>query len=228
MTNEFSASPAWLIHAYPVRDNLLLVYILSQEQIIKGFYRVPKHKNLRILPQCFVPYHVIIRQKKDTINIQSLEPIGPAYMLKNLQLWLGMYLNELMFHLLRHEHHEGQFQFFKLYEAIIASSDPCPESLIREFEYYLLQDCGFGLDFFFTADGHAIDAVKKYQYTAGHGFAVSEDGYLGAELLQIADGQFNIKALKPILRQTIDMVLDGKILNSRELLRQWLTKQQAI
>lgn len=225
MINEFSVSPAWLIHSYAVRDNLLLVYILSPQQLIKGFYRVPKHKNLRILPQPFVPYHVIYRQKNDNINIQGLEPIGPAYILKNLKLWLGMYLNELLFHLLRHEHSEGAFQFFNLYEAIIADEDPCPEALIREFEYYLLQDCGFGIDFSWTCDGEAIDSSRKYQFIAGSGFSTSENGYQGEDLLRIFQGHFDVKTLKPILRQTIDLVLDGKKLNSRELLRQWLKQQ---
>ena len=227
MTNEFSASPAWLIHYYPVRDNLLLVYILTPAQMIKGFYRVPKHKNLRMLPQCFLPYHVIYRHKNDSINIQSLEPIGPAYTPKNLKLWLGMYLNELLFHLLRHEHSEGDFQFFGLYEAIIADSNPCPESLIRQFECGLLQDCGFGIDFTHTAEGDAIVAAKNYQFIVGSGFFPSASGYPGDELLLIANGQFEGKLIKQILRQTIDMVLDGKVLNSRELLRQWL-KQQAL
>jgi len=227
MTSQLTASPAWLIHQYSVRDNLLLVYLLTPEQLIKGFYRVPKVKQWRLPPQCFVPYHVIYQLKKDTINIQSLEPVGPAYSLKHLQLWLGMYLNELVFHVLRHEHSEGYFQFFRLYEAIIAHSHPCPEPLIREFEYLLLQDCGFGIDFSMTAAGEPIKALQHYQYVAGNGFFVAESGYLGDELLSIANGHFAAKSIKPILRQAIDMVLDGKVLNSRLLLRQWL-KQEAL
>ena len=225
MTSQLTASPGWLIHQYPVRDNLLLVYLLTPAQLIKGFYRVPKHKHWRIPPQCFLPYHVIYRLKKDSINIQSLEPIGPAYTLKHLKLWLGIYLNELVFHVLRHEHSEDTFQFFNLYEAIIAHPHPCPEALLREFEYLLLQDCGFGIDCSMTAAGESIVAAKQYQFVAGHGFYLAETGYHGAALLSIASGQFDIKCLKPILRQAIDLVLDGKVLNSRALLRQWLKQQ---
>jgi DNA repair protein RecO (recombination protein O) len=228
MNNEFSASPGWLIHQYAIRDHLLLVYILTPERLLKGFYRVPKYKHLRVPPQPFLPYHVIWRQKGDNLNIQSLEPIGPAYHLKDLKLWVGMYLNELVFHLLRHEHSEGDLSFFPFYEAILADEEPCPEQRLRQFEHLLLSDCGYGIDFSMTDSGEAIAAAKQYQYTPGVGFQEAACGYQGSDLMKIAAGDFQLlSVLKPIFRQTIDMVLNGTVLNSRELLRQWLKRVNA-
>lgn len=224
MTKTVQSSNAWLIHQYPVRDNLYLVYFLTPDKLLKGFYRAPKRM---IKPQAFCPYWISWTTRLGTHNIQTIELHGQPFVFKDLKLLVGLYLNELIFHLCRTD--DIQTHIYDIYEAILHDDNASPEWLMRHFEWQLLADCGYQIDFLSTHQHEAIQKDKYYQFSPEEGFSEAMDGYLGAWLLQIANQEWHeqsLKNFKKILRQTIDHVLNGKILNSRQLLREWWLHQR--
>jgi recombinational DNA repair protein (RecF pathway) len=229
MIDKLESSHGWLIHQYPVRDNLLLLYILTEQGYLKGFYRVPKNKVISQKPTSFAPYWVSWKRNKQAINIQTLEFVSSPYWLKNLKLIVGLYLNELIFNLCKSEDFELNAYVYQLYQAIIQDENDCPLLLIRQFEWQLLADCGYAIDFNCTADQKPIEAHLRYQFSPDLGFFESVDGWPGATIQKIADSIWDteeLNILKIIFRNTIDYVLDGKLLQSRELLKNWIQEHQ--
>lgn len=220
------SSDAWVIHHYPVRDHLLLVYVLTPSRYFKAFYRLPK-KTGHAKPQPFCPYWISWKEGRDAINIQSFESRAPAYWFKDLKLFVSLYINELLFNLIRADTVE-QLSVYPYYEALLAHPEDCPELLLRQFEWQLLADCGYAIDFSVTCQQEPISACKHYQFHPGQGFTESLDGILGQHLIDIATHAFTPECFlifKKVLRQTILFILDGKPLNSRILLTQWLKQK---
>lgn len=219
MTKTVQSSNAWLIHLYPVRDHLYLVYFLTPEKILKGFYRLPKRM---VKPQVFCPYWISWTTHRDTHNIQAIELNGLPFYFKDLKLLVGLYLNELIFQLCRVE--DILPRFYSIYEAILHDDEACPDLLMRHFEWQLLADCGYEIDFLKTHQNEPIHGDKYYQFSPEQGFFEAMDGYIGQSLLSISIQDWHeqsLKTFKKILRQTIDHVLNGRVLNSRLLLKDW-------
>lgn len=218
-----NASEAWLIHQYPIRDHLHLVYMLTPDRLLKGFYRIPK-KPYVLKPQAFYPYWISWKENKNAINISHIEAHQPPLNLSGLNLFIGLYVNELIFNLCRDE--QLIPGFYDLYQQILYNQQSFDELLLRQFEWQLLADCGYAIDFSMTCQQQEICEELFYQFDPNIGLKQSTHGFLGEHLLFIQNGQMSkpetLKILKHILRTTIDHVLDGKILHSRTLLREWL------
>lgn len=226
MIDEIASGNAWLIHQQPIRDSLSLLYLLTDKGYLKGFYR---HKSSAPKPLAFSPYWVAWKHNKQAINIQSLEFSAAPYWLKNLKLIVGLYLNELIYNLCKVEEPELNIHIYQAYEDIIKDPKDCPILLLRSFEWLLLADCGYAIDFTRTSDSNSIEPSRYYNFAPSSGFLLSLNGWLGADILQLAEGNWgasNLNILKTILRSTIDYVLDGKKLQSRDLLKTWLENQQ--
>ena len=73
MINQVESAAGWIIHQYPVRDHLLLLYILTPQRYFKAFYRLPKTKHGSQKPLSFCPYWISWKANKQAINIQTLE-----------------------------------------------------------------------------------------------------------------------------------------------------------
>lgn len=220
---EQNASEAWLIHQYPIRDHLHLVYMLTPERLLKGFYRVPK-KPFVVKPQAFYPYWISWKENKNAINISHIEATQAPLNLSGLQLFVGLYVNELIFNLCRDE--QLIPSFYSLYQQILLNQQSFDELLLRQFEWQLLADCGYAIDFSMTFQQQMICKEQYYQFDPNLGLKESDQGFLGEQLLCIQNGQMShpetLKILKHFLRLTIDHVLDGKVLHSRQLLREWI------
>lgn len=216
-------SQAWLIHQYPIRDHLHLVYLLTPDRLLKGFYRVPK-KPYVLKPQPFQSYWISWRENKNAINISKMEANQSGLNLSGLQLFIGLYLNELIYNLCRDE--QLIPSFYPLYQQLLSNDSSFDESLLRQFEWQILADCGYAIDFSMTCQQQAIVEDLFYHFDPSMGFKEGAQGFSGAQLLAIQNGQITypetLKILKQILRMTIDHVLDGKVLHSRGLLREWL------
>jgi recombinational DNA repair protein (RecF pathway) len=226
MIDDIRSGNAWLIHHQPIRDSLSLLYLLTDKGYLKGFYR---HKSSAPKPLAFSPYWVAWKKNKQAINIQSLEFSAAPCWRKNLKLIVGLYLNELIYHLCKVEEPELNNHIYQAYEEIIRHPQECPLLLLRRFEWLLLANCGYAIDFTRTSDNKAIEPALHYNFAPDGGFLCAFNGWLGADIIQIAEGNWdssNLNILKTTLRRTIDYVLDGKKLQSRDLLKTWLANQQ--
>ena len=224
MIDQIESSNGWLIHQYPIRDHLLLLYFLTPSRLIKAFYRLPKNKSPG-KPQAFYPYWVAWKTSKDALNIHSIELHEQPLVLQGLKLFVGMYLNELIFQICRHQ--EISEQSYQLYEELLYDKQDCNQSLLRQFEWQLLADCGYYLDYSHTCYQEEIQEERYYQFDPAMGFSEATDGIFGRHLLAILDPNCQdaqaSQVFKKTLRMTIDYVLDGRVLHSRKLLRDWLT-----
>lgn len=223
MIDNLESEQAYIIHQYPIRDHLSLVYVMTPTRYFKGFYRIPKKKSIVQKPFSFFPYWCHWKKNKQAINIQSLEFLATPPMLKGLKLIVGLYLNELIFHLCGAFDEQIELHVYPLYEAILQHQEDCPLHLIREFEWQLLADCGYAIDFTRTVDNLPLQDDVYYQFSPDSGFFVAESGWLGKDILNHHE---NKTMVKQVLKKTIDYVLDGKILNSRVLLHEWLKSSQ--
>jgi len=225
MTDQIESSMGWVIHQYPVRDHLMLLYILTPKRYFKAFYPLPKTKHGQQKPLSFCPYWISWKQNKQAINIHSLEFAEAPFWFKNLKLFTSLYLNELIFNLCRPDELDSVLNFYALYEDLLKHPEDCPIALLRQFEWQLLADCGYAIDFTSTFEQQFIQEEAYYQFSPDLGFFLATEGYLGRDILKIANGHWDetaLKILKIILRQTIQFVLEGKVLQSRELLKEWL------
>ncbi len=140
-----------------------------------------------------------------------------------------MYINELLVYLLREEDHQSDY--YVLYQRVLeafAGSDDI-ESILRYFEFSLLESLGYGINFSTDANsGHGIDATKYYRFKADTGFIHESDGsysprYTGSVLAAVEANDLNLKdvrlAAKAIARQALAPHLNGRVLKSRELFK---------
>ena len=148
--------------------------------------------------------------------------LGPGLDLSGLKLFVGLYMNELMFHLGRQA--DILPSFYPMYEAILQDEQPFHPLSLRQFEWQLLADCGYAIDFSQTLDASMIQADAFYQFHPEQGFRQATNGYHGHALLAIHQGQYDaqgLKILKKILATMIDYLLDGRVLHSRDLFLRW-------
>ena len=224
MIEDIESANGWLIHQYPIRDSLSLVYILTSDRLLKAFYRLPKTKGYVIKPQAFSPYWVSWQERKGACNIKSLELAAHPLELQGLKLFVGLYLNELIFKLCKHD--EITPDFYCLYEQLLADIEPCNELLLRQFEWQLLADCGYAIDFSRTIQNQEIQSKHSYHFSPEQGFSYHEQGFEGADLLAIHQQDFKNEqaymVFKKVLRMMIDHVLEYQPLHSRKLLQEWL------
>ena len=200
--------------------------MLTPTQILKAFYRYSTRKQINVLPQAFVPYWWSWTVHQQNASIQRLEFQGPALELQGLQLFVALYMNELIFHLARQA--EVIPKFYPFYEELLYAPLPLNQVLLRRFEWQLLADCGYALDFSMTADFEPIHAHKYYHFCPEQGFQVQTEGISGADLLAICHNEFDnpnvMRLYKNIMSRLIDHLLLGKKLHSRELLKHWMLK----
>jgi DNA repair protein RecO (recombination protein O) len=142
----------------------------------------------------------------------------------------GFYLNELLLKLLHL--HDPQVEIFNFYNVAVQTLKTGGDELValRLFEKGLLQSLGFGLSLEHEAEsGLPIEPQRCYRYVLELGpLPVSADAnpakgvYSGATLLALAaetlsEAQHKTDA-RYLLRSVLDHVLDGRRLQSREIL----------
>jgi DNA repair protein RecO (recombination protein O) len=154
-------------------------------------------------------------------------------------LMLGLYVNELLYRLLdRFEPLPGLYQGYEdlLSELVLfkrsmsgreqsigESSDEV--KAVRRFELCLLQELGYGINFYYDArDGQPISADQGYSFVVHEGFHVVRkpegETFSGAEVLKMASGNFDqvdSKRLLSLTRLSLAELLGDKPLKSRSL-----------
>ena len=180
--------------------------------------------------QSFQPLLVSWTAKSDTGQLDAAELIGEPKFLPSAHLLSGFYLNELLLKLLHL--HDPQIEVFDLYAGTLQQLKNQADDwrTLRLFEKHLLRALGFGLTLQYEAErGTPIVPEGCYRYAIEQGaFRVSaavdpaRGVYSGAALLalqaeQFADAQ-QISEARYLLRSMLDHVLDGRRLQTREIL----------
>jgi len=234
---------AYIIHTRAFRDTSLLVDCYTQEHgrlslIAKGA-RARKNKNRSLLQ----PFQLLSISWQGRGNLKTLidtESLTPPTQLKSHYFYSGLYINELFLYLLPVE--DASDYLFERYHDFLAQlqTQKNLEPTLRQFELTLLETLGYGIDF--TSDAHTsepIDSNKTYHYFVGQGFVDTDISptntampFSGKTLLKISVGDFldreTLRQAKMITRLSIDALLDGKSLKSREFFKQIAAQAKSI
>lgn len=224
---------AYVIHTKPFRDTSLLVDCYTQQfgriaLIAKGARSNKSHQ--RSLLQ---PFHLLSISWQGRGSLKTLigaESLGLHCTLEKHFLYSGLYINELFLHLLATED-TSETLFERYHELLVQLDNKEPlEPTLRKFEFDFLQELGYGIDFFNNAyTGEPLEPHKRYTYILGQGFIEAEKDskalhISGALIKRMAENNFeNKEALKPakyLTRLSIDALLEGKSLKSREFFKQ--------
>lgn len=225
----------YVIHTRPFRDTSLLVDCYTQNygrlRLVAKGARSPKHRQ-RVLLQPFQLLTMDWQGRGDLKTLTGVDASQPSVKLKDDYLYSGLYINELLLHLMPTE--DGTDDLFDDYQALLQLLEQrVPlQPLLRHFEINFLQSLGYGIDFSF--DSHSQEPIvkeKDYVYYIGQGFIdaktmESHNALLfnGAVLQQIARHDFSnsevLKQAKQLTRLSIDFLLEGKVLKSREFFKQ--------
>lgn len=217
---------AWLIHKQWSGDTSARVHFFTRELglihcLCKGG-RTPKKQSLL---QAFTPLWVSVDERYDRYFARSIECVAPTIYLEGNALFSGLYINELLYHVLRQGYSEPKLfdaYLFTLNNLALASELLAIESSLRRFEWTLLQSCGYSFSLTHDArSGEPILSEACYQFIAGEGMVLQNKGVPGEHLLAISSGNLDdglyLKSAKMIMRQAIDHLLGGRDIKARAL-----------
>jgi len=223
--------PAYILHTRPYRDTSLLIDFLTPDfgrvtAVARGVRKnkTPKRQLLNPFSRLLVCW----QGKTDMKLLTSFESDNHFLSLTANHLYSGFYLNELLVRLLPEmDRHNGlYFAYEQSLDALQSKEDI--EPLLREFEFRLLTELGYGLDFSTDARNDcAIEAQGFYECHVQEGFFsagsdIPEQFLLKGEwLLAIAAGDYSDPATrlaaKHLSRRLLKPLLGSRPLNSRQL-----------
>lgn len=212
----------------------MLVDLLTQDfgrvaVIAKGVRRGKSSRRALLNP--FTALLVSFQGKTGLKLLTAVEPGSGSFRLQGASLYSGFYLNELLIRLLAEL--DPQERIYRRYcvtlEALAAGADL--EPLLRQFEFGLLAELGYGLDVTIdAATGSAVLEGYWYQLDTELGLSAVAEGqeslanqflYPGQELKAIAAGDFSRSETrsfaKRLTRAMLTPLLGDKPLKSRDL-----------
>ncbi|CEK11171.1 DNA repair protein RecO [Legionella hackeliae] len=217
---------AWVLHKRPSGDSSVLVTFFTREKgIIKCLCKGGRSPKKQAVLQLFTPLWLSVEIKRDRHYVRQFETTSRTLDLKGNALFAGLYLNELLYYSLSAlDYHPELFEtYLKTLNGLVdATNNLMIEVLLRHFEWSLLTACGQAISFTEEANTmQLIDENKNYQFIAKEGFIPAITGLSGKHILALSQGHLNdvavLKTAKLIMRQAIDSLLEGRVLQSRAL-----------
>ena len=232
------SEPGFILHTIPYRETSLLVDVFSLNYgrvrcVAKGF-RKPNKKGIAKTLFPNTEHHHQWQGRGELKTLIQAEPIQTPVFLKQESLYVGLYVNELLYKLLhQNDPHPSLYRFYHQFMSHLSVSG-LDQAELRRFEMLLLEELGYGLVLGSEADsGQAVSAEHLYYYIPDQGLKLIQDqnanktqALSGADIIALSQGELDrpsvLRTAKQLTRQVIDFYLDGKELNSRELYRQHL------
>ncbi len=230
--------PAFILHTRPYRETSQLVDLFvanaGKVTVVSRGSRTQKSA-IKGLLQPFLPVNVRYAGKSSLKTLQKIEASSLQIALPGERLFTAMYLNELLYYLLESDtDYPGLFSSY--FQALLSMSDvsvPVADTL-RQFEFLLIQQLGYGVDFEYEADSMLpIQPNHYYRYQLETGFIPTElrDNtiFRGHEILGMATQQFTddliASAARKFCRQAFSALLGNKRLRSRELYSAYISRR---
>lgn len=225
--------PAVVLHRRPYRETSFLVDILAEQQgrvrvLAKGARR--RRQAAANLLQPFIGLSLSWSGRGNLPVLTHVEATGGTIReLSGDALFCGLYLNELLLHLLppRDPHPEVFRAYAGLLQDLGRLGRDQREAALRGFELLLLEQIGYGLCLDRDRDGHEIEPAKHYHYRPEEGpVEVPGEALLairGSTLLGLARRHLTqpeqLREAKRLLRGILQHRLNGRELASRRLFR---------
>lgn len=233
--------PAWVLNRKAYGDNGLLIELLTAESgrcsaIVRGAHRRKQGGSLAALLQPFHPLLITLVGRGELKTLRAAESPRSAYVLRGDALMSGLYVNELVNHVVpRFDPHPDIFMSYG--ESVEALSKGPSEAILRRFELRLLSELGYRVDWFYDSEGDAIQPDCTYRFEVDRGFClvlmsekigVAGSVITGAQLMAVADwlkvGQdtpaLDWSPVKQITRAALNQLTAGRTLHSRDIYRQ--------
>lgn len=217
---------AWVLHKQWSGDTSARVRFFTRELglvncLCKGG-RTPKKQALL---QAFTPLWLAVDERHGYFYSRSIESNQPALPLAGDALFSALYVNELLYYVLRPmDTDEDLFAaYLQTVHGLAGTQDnQVIESLLRRFEWTLLQSCGASFSLTEAArTEEPIVSGLRYQLVAGEGFVVANKGIPGEHIVALAEDDLTdaqcLKSAKVIMRQAIDQLLGGREIKARAL-----------
>lgn len=231
MTERVFLQPAFVVHARPFSETSLLVDLLTRDYgrlsaIARGA-RSPQSRYRGHL-RSFVPLLISWSGRSELVSLNQIETNGSPILLEGNSLLAGLYINELVVHLMhRHDAHPDVFNYYQASILALNQSQNI-EPTLRDFEKNLLTGLGFGFSWAHAADtSNPIESSKWYAFQPDLGFCENlqnhnnQTVFNGAHLLAIAQNNYEsqevLRTAKQIMRMTMQVRLGNKVIKSREL-----------
>lgn len=185
--------------------------------------RTPKKQSLL---QAFMPLWFGLETRREWLYLNKFESRAPSLVFAGQNLFVGLYINELLYHGL--QQNEPEVALYDAYEAILSALTLTDdrlivEAMLRRFEWIFLSVCGYQLSFTYDAHLSPILADKHYTFIPNEGFICTEKAIPGHHILAFRDNVMEdlavLKSAKWIARRAIDFALGEKRILARELVR---------
>lgn len=225
-----SAQPAWVLHVRPWRETSMLVELFTADHgrigALSRSVRGPKRQWVRAVLQPFTPLRIDFQQRGELANLGAVEPTAAPLPLAGESVLAGFYVNELLLRLTpRNDPPRALFgRYCALLDALAGTAGLA--WTLRCFERDLLIQLGYALPFTHDADGAAIDPDARYRIDPEQGavraLASDHSAVMGSQWLALASDEApdaaTLRALRRVLRQQIERLLDGRPLRSWDML----------
>lgn len=224
--NNLTEAPAWVVHKIWAGGSSARVLFFTRGQgLIWAKYQGGWAPKKQALLQAYLPLWLELVQRHGWYYVRHLEIAGIGFEFAATNLLTVLYVNELLYLALRPEDpHPDLYDAYltTLQQLSLATSRSSLESVLRRFEWALLQSIGYGIVLTHEAQSYQpIAAASHYLFRAGQGFFLTQSGILGAHILAIAQDNLTDpmvrKTAKQIMRHAIEHAIGGKEIKTRAL-----------
>ena len=212
--------PGVVLHTRPYRESSLMVSLLTLHHgrvtlVAKGIRGSRKGRSL----QPFTGVRVGWSGRSSLGTLTGFEAVAPRWFTGNV-LASAFYLTELTMRLIGEREAQP-----RLYGGLQWSFDNISTQttlVLRSFEKLLLEEIGYGLNFYTDVEGRVIEDDVDYRLIPDRGFVVSESGFSGRMLRRIGAEEFADRSVRQVargvFREALVHHLGPKPLMSRRLL----------
>ena len=130
---------------------------------------------------------------------------------KNLKILL--YLNELIFKLLEKENKQDRIfeSLINFYKVLVSGDAKNIEISLREFEYFLICELGYGFNFLFDDNGKKIMKEKTYYFHPAQGFSEKPlNNFLkvsGIDIIDFTNGKITSSLARSKIRKIMQLAI---------------------
>tara|TARA_B100001248_G_scaffold1802_1_gene1355 strand:- start:7542 stop:8240 length:699 start_codon:yes stop_codon:yes gene_type:complete len=130
---------------------------------------------------------------------------------KNLKILL--YLNELIFKLLEKENKQDRIfeSLIDFYKVLVSGDAKNIEIALREFEYFLICELGYGFNFFYDDNGKKIVREKTYYFHPAQGFSEKPlNNFLkvsGIDIIDFTNGKITSSSARSKIRKIMQLAI---------------------
>ena len=130
---------------------------------------------------------------------------------KNLKILL--YLNELIFKLLEKENKQDRIfeSLIDFYKVLVSGDAKNIEIALREFEYFLICELGYGFNFLYDDNGKKILKEKTYYFHPAQGFSEKPlNNFLkvsGIDIIDFTNGKITSSSARSKIRKIMQLAI---------------------